>query len=57
MTKETFTNPTGEVIKPIRENLWKVDRPFLWLGIDVGSCMTVVKLTGPFTPRLTLYIC
>jgi hypothetical protein len=47
--KETFTNPTGEVIKPVRDNVWKVDRPFVWLGIDVGSCMVVLKLKGGCT--------
>lgn len=54
VSKETFTNPDGLVIKPMRQDVWKVDRPFVYLVIDVGSCMTVIKLKGTLTFLLSV---
>ena len=42
----TFTNPQGQVLQPIRENVWAADRPFIWNTIDVGGRMTVIRVSG-----------
>ncbi|KAK9904745.1 hypothetical protein WJX75_001725 [Coccomyxa subellipsoidea] len=41
----TFTNTSGEVLRPIAENVWAADRPFIWNRIDVGGRMAVLRLS------------
>ncbi|EIE18708.1 hypothetical protein COCSUDRAFT_20322 [Coccomyxa subellipsoidea C-169] len=36
---------TGAVLKQVAENAWAAERPFVWLGIDVGGCMAVLRLS------------
>jgi len=39
-----WSNPSGEVLRPLAPNLWVAERPFVWNGIDVGGKMAVVRL-------------
>eukprot|EP00899_Mesostigma_viride_P021460 jgi/Mesvir1/29315/Mv01573-RA.1 len=41
---ETWSNRDGCVLRPIAEDLWVAERPFVWNSIDVGGRMAVVKL-------------
>eukprot|EP00892_Ulva_mutabilis_P012366 jgi/Ulvmu1/9501/UM052_0072.1 len=41
----TFTNPQGNILESLRENVWIADRPFIWNTIDVGGRMTVVRIS------------
>jgi hypothetical protein len=42
---KTWSNVGGLVLTPVRPNVWALERPFTWLGIDVGSKATVVRLS------------
>ena len=42
---KTWSNVGGLLCTPVRPNVWALERPFTWLGIDVGSKATVVRLS------------
>jgi hypothetical protein len=37
---------TGEVLRPIAENVWAADRPFIWNRIDVGKPLHFLHLSS-----------
>ena len=42
---KTWSNVGGLVVTPVRENVWALERPFVWFDIDVGSKAAVVRLS------------